>query len=100
MEIGGFSSTGTSSYGKPGIFQLVLTILFVVFISINRIWTKRAAFFLGAMNIAWAVRNYILISACSGGICPEKYTAIYVLLFSSIALLILSFFADYKRKVD
>ncbi len=100
VEIGGFNSKGTTSYGKPGLFQLILTVLFLIFISINKVWAKRVAFFMGALNIAWAARNYILISACSGGICPEKYTAIYVLLFSSIALLILSFFADSKRKVD
>ncbi|MBA2746581.1 MAG: hypothetical protein H0U44_10180 [Flavisolibacter sp.] len=100
VEIGGFASAGTTVFGKPGLFHLVLTLFFLVLISYKKPWSKRAAYFFGALNIAWAVRNYILISACSGGICPEKYTALYVLLFSSLLMMVAALFEGYGRKVD
>ena len=100
VEIGGFSSRGTNVYGKPGLFHVVLTSLFIVFLFIDKVWSKRIAYFFGALNVAWAIRNYSIISACSGGICPEKYLAVYVLLFSSLLMFFLSLFIDYGRTVD
>jgi hypothetical protein len=100
LEIGGFSSKGTKAFGKPGLFHLILSGFFVAFLLINKVWSKRFAYFFGALNLAWAVRNFSLISACSGGICPEKYIAIYVMLFSSLLLLPLSLFMDYGKKIE
>jgi hypothetical protein len=45
-----------------------------------------------ALNISWAARNYFLISACAGGECPEKKTALYVVLVSSLVMLVAALF--------
>ena len=100
VEIGGFSSKGTSVYGKPGLFHLVLAGIFILFLFIDKVWSKRVAYFFGALNVAWAIRNFSIISACSGGICPVKFPAVYILLFSSLLMFLLSLFIDYGRRVS
>ena len=57
----------------------------------------RSAFFIAAFNVAWAIRNYIVISACSGGICPEKHTGLYTILIGSIFLLVVTPFIRVKE---
>jgi hypothetical protein len=85
IVISGMNATGTN-FGKPGLLNLVLAIAFLLLLLINRNWSKVAAFFVSALNIAWAVRNYVVVSTCSGGICPVKHTALYVLLISAILI--------------
>ncbi|HEX2609224.1 MAG TPA: hypothetical protein VHK91_17705 [Flavisolibacter sp.] len=93
ITVSGFHSEGTS-FGKPGIFHMVLSALFIGFLLINRIWSKKVAFFIGAFNVAWATRNFIAISACSGGTCPEKHAALYMLLFSSVLAALFTLLID------
>ena len=78
IVISGFHSEGTR-FGKPGILHGLLSGFFVLFLLINRIWSVRTAFFIGAFNIAWAVRNFIVISTCQMGECPTKHGALYLL---------------------
>lgn len=100
VVVSGFYSNGTDAYGMPGIFHLVLALPFLLFILLNRTWSRRAALFFGAFNIAWAVRNFTMISTCSGGTCPIKHTALYVLFVSSILAMVLSFFVKEPKRWD
>src|SRR5688572_1201235 len=93
ISVTGFESTGTS-FGKPGAIHLILTILFIVFSLIPRLWAKRANAAVAAINVGWAIRNYLLISACSGGECPEKQFALYLVLLCSVIMMIASWFPD------
>jgi len=86
IAVSGVQSTGTN-FGKPGYFHFFLAIFFIAFNFIPRIWAKRMNLLVGALNIAWAARNYFLISACSGGECPEKKAAFYVVLIASALML-------------
>jgi hypothetical protein len=83
VSIGGFYSN-TNVFGKPGIFHAFLISIALVFVLINKNWSIRAAFFVAAFHIAWALRNFVRLSACEGGLCPEKQTALYVLLICSL----------------
>ena len=85
VSVGGFYST-TDVFGKPGMFHTVLISISILFILINKNWSIRAAFFVSAFNIAWAFRNFVRLSACEAGLCPEKQPALYVLLISSLLL--------------
>ena len=98
ISISGFSSD-ISTFGQPGLLHFVLCTLYILFLLINRVWSVRTAFFISAFNIAWAVRNFILISACSGGICPVKHPALYIVLVSSILILVMTLFVDMKGKL-
>lgn len=95
ISVTGLESTGTS-FGKPGLIHLILSILFIVFSLIPRLWAKRANAAVAALNVGWAIRNYMLISGCSGGECPEKQFALYLLLICSVVMMIASWFPDVK----
>jgi len=96
--VGGFFSSAASRFGQPGLFHTLFCSIYILLLLLNKIWSIRTAFFVSAFNIAWAVRNYIAISACSGGVCPEKHTAIFVILIGSILLLVLTALIEVKAK--
>jgi hypothetical protein len=89
-------NAGGTNYGKPGYFNLLMTLFFLVFTLTPKIWAKRINLLVTAMNLAWAVRNYFIISACSAGDCPEKHTGIFLLLLASVLMLVSSMFPDLK----
>lgn len=91
--VSGVDATGTN-FGKPGYFHFVMILLFLVFSFIPQLWGKRMNVFVTGLNFGWAIRNYIIISACSGGDCPEKQAGLYIMFFASLLLLLVSFFPD------
>ena len=72
------------NFGKPGLLHIFLSGIFIIFILLNKIWSLRAAFFVSAFNIAWGIRNFIALSSCSGGECPIKHTALYIVLVAPV----------------
>ena len=99
ITLTGVASEGTS-FGKPGYFHLVLAVLYLLFHFTPRIWAKRVNLLIAALNIGWAARNYFLISACSGGECPEKKVGLYVVLISSFVMLIAALFPNLKLQKE
>lgn len=97
IVVTGLKSEGTN-FGMPGVFNLFLCFVYLVLLLINKTWSKRTAFFVSAFNVAWAARNFIVISTCYGGVCPEKHAALYLLLFASILLSIFSLFFEVRPK--
>jgi hypothetical protein len=95
IVVSGVDATGTS-FGKPGYFSLLMTMFFIVFTLIPKVWAKRINLLVTAMNFAWAIRNYFIISACQGGECPEKQTGLFLMLAASLLMLISSLFPDIK----
>jgi hypothetical protein len=91
ITISGINAGGTS-FGRPGYFHLVLATLYTVFHLTPRIWAKRSNLLITALNVAWAARNYFLISACSGGECPEKRAGLYLILIASFLMLVAALF--------
>ncbi len=91
----GVNAAGTN-YGKPGYFNLLMTLFFLAFTLIPKIWAKRVNLLVTALNLAWAVRNYFIISACSAGDCPEKHAGIFLLLLASVLMLVSSLVPDLK----
>lgn len=86
------------NFGKPGWVHAFLGGVFIIFLLINKIWSLRTAFFVSTFNIAWAIRNFIALSSCSGGECPVRHTALYVMLISSVVACIFMLFIE--KKVD
>src|SRR5436190_23604407 len=71
ITVSGMESKGTN-FGKPAYFHFIMTVFFLACTFIPRVWAKRTNFLITALNLAWAIRNYFIISACHGGDCPEK----------------------------
>jgi hypothetical protein len=99
IYFGGFKSD-SNTYGKPGILHVFLCSVCMLFLLINKIWSVRACFFVSAFNIAWAARNFFLMSSCSGGDCPVKLPAFYVLLIGSLLVTVFIVFVRPRDAVD
>jgi hypothetical protein len=83
-------ATPKTSFGKPGLLHTIVASISIVLFLIPTIWAKRTNVFLGAFNLAWAIRNFILLSQCELGECPEKKIGIYIALLASIVLFIMT----------
>jgi hypothetical protein len=90
ITITGFETKGTR-FGRPGMFIVYLGSISAIFFLIHKIWTKRINVFLTAMVFAWAIRNYLIITACSSGECPKIKVGLILLLIFSAVTMIMSF---------
>jgi hypothetical protein len=95
IVVSGVDATGTS-FGKPGYFNLLMTFFFIVCTLLSKIWVKRVNLLFTGMNLAWAIRNYFVISACQGGECPEKHAGLFLMLAASLLMLASSLFPDIE----
>lgn len=91
VAITGFETTGTT-FGKPALFHLFFCTAMIIFFAVPRIWAKRTNLFIGAINLAWAIRNYILVSSCLMGECPEKQPALYGMVGAAIIMQAMALF--------
>ena len=91
ITVTGLEASGTH-YGKPGLMNIIMGCLAFVFFLLPKIWAKRTNLFVCAFNIAWAVRNYILISSCHMGECPVKQAGLYLLLVAAALMLVAALF--------
>lgn len=96
--VSGVEASGTA-FGKPGYFHILFSLIFIVLIIINKVWSSRINIFINAFNIAWAVRNFLVISMCHGGECPIKHTALYVVLITSFGMLLTSFLSKPDQPI-
>ena len=91
----GMNASGTD-FGKPGLMHLVLgTVLFIFFL-IPKIWAKRFNVFIAAINLAWSIRNYILLTTCYMGECPHKKPGLFLLLAICSFIQVMTFFPKIK----
>lgn len=95
ITITGLDTTGTN-YGKPAYFHFFWVWLYLLFLTINKFWSRRAAMGFAAFNFAWATRNFLLIPACQMGDCPVRRIGLYLLLISSLALIFAGLLAPSK----
>jgi hypothetical protein len=91
--ISGVDTSGTG-FGKPGYIHFALTFLFLVFTFTSKVWAKRSNLLITALNLAWAIRNYLIVSACYMGECPVRKTALYLLIPASVLMLLTALFPD------
>jgi hypothetical protein len=100
ITVGGVRSTGTDFFGKPGFAHFVLGFFFIIFHFIPKVWAKRVNLLIVALNIAWAIRNYFIISMCRQGECPEKQIGLWLVMLASVLMLIAALFPDVKLKEE
>jgi hypothetical protein len=95
IVVSGIDAAGTN-YGKPGYLHFVLAGLFLIFSFITKVWAKRINLLVVAVNLAWAIRNYFVVTACAAGECPDTQLGLWLMLLSSLLLLLSSLFPDIK----
>jgi hypothetical protein len=87
-------------YGKPGKVFIFFAVCSIILIFIDKIWAKRTLIFITAFNLGYLIRTYILFTTCYNAFCPSKEYGLYLLILSSVVLMIVSFFPDLKVKDD
>lgn len=95
LILSGVDTTGTH-FGKPAYLHFILTGLILIGSFVSKNWVKRANVFIAGINLAWAIRNFVLLGSCEAGDCPERQIGLYLILFASISLLIAAFFPKLK----
>lgn len=90
IVITGWQTKGTD-FGKPGIFFSLVGGLAMLFFILPFIWAKRFNLALAALLIAWSVRNFIVLSNCQMGDCPQRQWALYTCVIVSIGIFIMTF---------
>ncbi|WP_147202966.1 hypothetical protein [Segetibacter aerophilus] len=90
--------TEPTRYGKPGILHIAFSVLCILFFLIPTLWAKRTNLFVGAFNFAWGIRNFLIVTHCDFGECPEKRFGIYAILLLSILMLVMTTIPKVKLK--
>jgi hypothetical protein len=67
-----------------------------LFIFLKNLWFKRAALLIGGLNVAYAIKNFLLFGACYRGYCPEKRVGLYLMLIATIVLFITTLLPEGK----
>ena len=85
-----------NQYGKPGKFLIFFAIVSLALIILPKVLAKRINLFLSAFTMAYAIKTYILYTSCYNAYCPEKKIGIYIMLFSTVVILIAAVFPNMK----
>lgn len=85
-----------TNFGKPGALHIIFSTFSIILFLIPSVWAKRANLILSTLNFAWAIRNFLLITQCELGECPEKLSGIYAIVFCSIIMLLMSMLPKVK----
>ncbi len=93
----GFYSLG-NNYGKPGKFLVGLGVIALTLMLLPKIWAKRTNLFVCALTVGYAIKSYILFTSCYNAYCPEKKLGVFLMLISSIVMLIASAFPNLRLK--
>ena len=87
-------------YGKPGKVFIFIAICSAILIILDKLWAKRTLLFFVAINIGYLIKTYVLFTTCYSTICPQKEYGLYVLIFSSVLLSVVSIFPNLKVEDD
>jgi hypothetical protein len=85
-------------YGKPGKVFIFFAVCCLALILINKVWAKRTCIFFAAFNTGYLIKTYVLFTSCYNTICPQKQYGLYLLILSSVILMIVSVFPNMKLK--
>ena len=93
IVVTGLHSEGTN-FGKPALMNLIVSgVSFVLFLWPS-VMAKRFNLFFCAFNVAWAIRNFIVLTACRLGDCPEKRIGLFVMSIAALMMVGASFTPD------
>jgi hypothetical protein len=68
----------------------------IVLFALPFLWAKRFNMVLGALLLSWSFRNFLILSTCQMGECPEKKWALYGCLIVSFGIFIMTFLPKIK----
>jgi len=77
---------------------VILAAIVLLFMLLPKIWAKRTNLFLSALTVAYAFKSYVLFTSCYNNYCPEKKYGVFLMLISSVVMLVASAFPYMKLK--
>jgi hypothetical protein len=83
-------------YGKPGKFLLIMGVITTACAFIPKVWPKRVALFTASLNLAYAVKTFIVFASCYGGYCPEKRIGLWLMAAAAVVLLVAALMPEGK----
>jgi hypothetical protein len=93
--ITGWNPVG-SSFGQSGKFLCFFAAISALFFALPYIWAKRFNMVFGALMLAWAFRNFLILSTCQMGECPQRQWALYGCIVLSGLILLMTFLPKIK----
>jgi hypothetical protein len=97
LTISGWHAEGTN-FGKPGLVPLVLCSLMAILFLIPKVWAKLVTILLATLQLAWMIRNYILLTTSFIGEVPEKTWVLQSLIPISLIIILMSFLSRAPLK--
>ena len=85
-----------NQYGKPGKFLVGIAVICFALMLLPKVWAKRVNLFVCALGVGYALTKFISFSSCYNAYCPEKRAGIYLMLVSSVIMLVAAVFPDLK----
>ena len=68
------------------LYIFFTVIAFILFL-IPKLWAKRMNLFIAALNLAWTIRNFFVVSSCFAGECPQKQFGLFAVIVLSVGVL-------------
>ena len=93
--ITGWDAAG-SSFGQAGKFLSFFAIIALLFFALPFIWAKRFNMVFATLLLAWSIRNFLVLSTCQMGECPQKLWALYGCIIFSAGILLMTFLPKIK----
>ncbi len=90
--------TGGSNFGQPGKFLTFFAVLAILFFSFPFLWAKRFNMVFATLMLSWSIRNFLILSTCQMGECPQKQWALYGCIVCTAGILIMTFLPKLKIK--
>lgn len=84
--------------GKPGLLNIIFGAILILFFAIPKMWCKRVNVFISGMNIAWMIRNYVILTTCAAGECPIVKYGFYLMFIAGIGIVLMTFLPKIKVK--
>lgn len=97
ITVSGWHAEGTQ-FGKPGLVPLVFSVVMLILFHIPKVWSRLLILILGTLQVAWTIRNYILLTSSFIGEVPEKTIYLIAMVPLSILILIMGIFAKTPIK--
>ena len=85
-------------YGKPGKIFIYFTSVAIILFAVPKIWAKRWNLLVCTLILSYAIKTFILYSACYRGVCPVRQEGIWIMLFSAVAIMLCALLPDLKLK--
>jgi len=85
-----------TNFGQPGKFMLYMGVMNIILFALPYIPAKRFNMVFAILNFSWTIRNFLILSACAMGECPQKQWALYACILVSFAILIMTFLPNIE----